>query len=1111
MPYLIQEPLDGYGACQGWVDDVVAAQPSLKTWNMTAQDATPEGFIRVDDIQFSEQIYNDLVNLYNNLVSTDPMLIDYWYGIHVSSLGSDHGAYPKLGAGLPTFKGGYMYGANSIYNFATSPLCVVSACAQLAIDALSVTNGTSLALINELNSFASQVDTYNNAELLLGLSYAAYNFSKNYLGGRPFVVLPSQELWLPSSQYPYPYNSTYIKGLNLLQKVEIGAIGYVDNGNQPTTQSVSSDLQRCSSNSPYGNVGAFLTANAVAYPVPTASYQWFLQYIINTAYYQAYCAATSMMEIGNLLYGNTSDQAFLALMQYGTLMNRLRNIGNVQIPSPSITASDPTTGLTLIRGNNVALAWFFTNKTSTEYASTVIDASSLGLTGPWLAISALDWRVVAAGVGPQISLSVSIPAQSWNPIYIVPQVQNLEPVYSNLPIVSYSISSSGASYSFSGPHDFSSWLVMSLASPPTSVVTSNAGSLSSFNTLSALNASFIGMKYTGGSIQNLTQTGYYYDQSNNLLYIHYVGDNNVTVTVNGQGTVNPLSASLSVSPTSGVANQTSFYFSATASGGSQPYPWYLFDFGDGSVYNSTSAVAYHTYSSSGSFTASVTVTDAVGSVATSYPLQVLVNPNTNTSSNQGDLVLLVNPLSASTSPGGTAEYTVQVNSTGVASESISLSLSSLPEGVTAYVQPSSGQTNYTSYIQLVTSPSIAPGYYSFSLLATGFENISILLSLMISSQAPGSGGGGGSNQTTGVSTYVLTLGTAPSFAGATEPEPGTYELAAGTQILLSANPYPGWRLLYWDIDGNTMYNATQMVLTMQSDHDVLAVFAQSIPSDQNSSNILIESNQIPSSEVTVDGVVYTMPVNFLWSEGSSHNLSVPSVVYLNDRTRGIFAGWSSSVEGGGPNMTITVTSDMQIQVNYLLQQLVSLEFVDIDGHPITPQNLILLEGSKFLTLNQSDVWLNSGEQYTLVSATWMGRNVITSNDTLRVTQAGTMILPLAVYDAEIRVVDLLGIPIENAHVSITLPGSYTFTNSTDSKGLVIFNDLPQGVFTAEVSYMGISSVLQLDGSSHQSYSIVLAMSFPVISTLIASSLAPVIYLFLRRLFEGKYNKSSTLP
>ncbi len=73
----------------------------------------------------------------------------------------------------------------------------------------------------------------------------------------------------------------------------------------------------------------------------------------------------------------------------------------------------------------------------------------------------------------------------------------------------------------------------------------------------------------------------------------------------------PLNVGMYVSTTSGTA-PLSVSFSASASGGTGGYTYY-WTFGDG--YTSTSASPSHTYSSAGTYTARVTVTDSVGDTA----------------------------------------------------------------------------------------------------------------------------------------------------------------------------------------------------------------------------------------------------------------------------------------------------------------------------------------------------------------------------------------------------------------------------------------------------------------------------------------------------------------
>jgi PKD repeat protein len=79
----------------------------------------------------------------------------------------------------------------------------------------------------------------------------------------------------------------------------------------------------------------------------------------------------------------------------------------------------------------------------------------------------------------------------------------------------------------------------------------------------------------------------------------------VTTAVSAVG--NPLAATVTASPSSGQIPLT-VAFSGTATGGSPPYS-YGWDFGDGSA-TSTAQNPSHTYSSAGTFTATLTVTDS---------------------------------------------------------------------------------------------------------------------------------------------------------------------------------------------------------------------------------------------------------------------------------------------------------------------------------------------------------------------------------------------------------------------------------------------------------------------------------------------------------------------
>ena len=80
------------------------------------------------------------------------------------------------------------------------------------------------------------------------------------------------------------------------------------------------------------------------------------------------------------------------------------------------------------------------------------------------------------------------------------------------------------------------------------------------------------------------------------------------ITANFTQEAQPLTASISASPTSGYAPLT-VQFTSQVSGGVPPYT-YQWDFGDGST--SSAANPTHTYESAGDFTAYLTVTDSQG-------------------------------------------------------------------------------------------------------------------------------------------------------------------------------------------------------------------------------------------------------------------------------------------------------------------------------------------------------------------------------------------------------------------------------------------------------------------------------------------------------------------
>jgi chitodextrinase len=92
-------------------------------------------------------------------------------------------------------------------------------------------------------------------------------------------------------------------------------------------------------------------------------------------------------------------------------------------------------------------------------------------------------------------------------------------------------------------------------------------------------------------------------------------------TIGGSGEPPPLSADFTFTPSNPYVGQT-VTFTGIASGGTSPYS-YSWTFGDGAT--GTGITISHSYSSTGLFTALVTVTDGASSIASSLPKTIAIN------------------------------------------------------------------------------------------------------------------------------------------------------------------------------------------------------------------------------------------------------------------------------------------------------------------------------------------------------------------------------------------------------------------------------------------------------------------------------------------------------
>ena len=571
LQFMVQVPLNGYlwSASDTWAQYAVAKYPTLQDYNLTngaVIDNTKYPAVRVDDINLAKQYYSDLVNIYNNLKTTNAGLPPLWYGLYeTGGTASDYGDYPKPGAQtVGTGTRLDMMGANSsIYNFAQSPQCGASgnstvdsvtslaygSCPELAKMSKGLAgthpNGhpccKTATITSVLNSehrgsgHTAQYPTWTNYEYFLSLSYAAYNFTQHEGITHFFPIDTSWPTgWYSgsASSFPYPYNTTYIKGLDLLNRFLVSAdIGY-ENGNAPTPTSISYDESHCTTTPNTGMMGDFLTA-AYEGTIPASRTT---QYAKNDMYFMPYCLGHN--DISAMVATFSSSGAYWPTLQtYGKILSRMQDVGYTIYPNVTPTRTDSTTLLRLVGTSQTPLlAWLFTNKSSTETASVSLTANTYHInpTG-WIAISMLNMSVIeqCSGSCSTISLSgIRIPSRSWNPIYIMNYTSpaNFASVYTSIPISSATTTATSATYKFSGAHDFPTTLITRMNSAPTLVTSNNTGAFRSMASLTLFNTTAVGMTYSGTWTNN-TQGIYFYDSTNHLLYSKFLNGNHLSITV----------------------------------------------------------------------------------------------------------------------------------------------------------------------------------------------------------------------------------------------------------------------------------------------------------------------------------------------------------------------------------------------------------------------------------------------------------------------------------------------------------------------------------------------------------------------------------------------------
>jgi hypothetical protein len=355
------------------------------------------------------------------------------------------------------------------------------------------------------------------------------------------------------------------------------------------------------------------------------------------------------------------------------------------------------------------------------------------------------------------------------------------------------------------------------------------------------------------------------------------------------------------------------------------------------------------------------------------------------------------------------------------------------------------------------------------------------------------------------SQYVLRMSASPTEGGTTGPSPGKYEYAPGTSITVAALAVPGWVFDCWDLNGTFVGDSELLTTTVDQNNTVLtAVFSYQPSSSDATASVVFLAQGYSGAQIEVDGSNYSLPAHFKWDLGSSHNITAFSLP--GSATRADFLSWGNVQSSNITTLHLITNHSTYVLVNYQEQVLTQLIFVDSAGKQLNLRNAILLgpSGGSSVQSNQS-VWLSSGAHYSLLSAEVMGVEVAPTGASAEFIAGGPtrmVTFSLLVYDAQIKVVDIFGMPLEGAAVSLTTISGQNMSASTDSAGDARFNGIPLGIYSADVSYMGISYRISQNSMGDNPVTVTLTLSYPL-----AAIVLVVAGLSLATLVHGRRKKT----
>ncbi len=201
-----------------------------------------------------------------------------------------------------------------------------------------------------------------------------------------------------------------------------------------------------------------------------------------------------------------------------------------------------------------------------------------------------------------------------------------------------------------------------------------------------------------------------------------------------------------------------------------------------------------------------------------------------------------------------------------------------------------------------------------------------------------------------------------------------------------------------------------------------------------------------------------------------------------------FTPWTSSPTLRTNPMLYNYTGAASFVAQFDKQFKLSLSYADPSGQIISaPSSLTLTRAGSTTTLTNSSQWI-SANLWSISGATWEGfPSPVLSPQTIDMRNGPlTTTIQLPAYPETLVIVDTNGNPIAGARVTVTFANSTSTSFTSDSKGNVNLGHIPEGSFTARVTYQGVDKTFSFTAVNTPTNTIQLNIGSPVTSTTVSA-------------------------